>query len=151
MAIVERKAPVGQYLLAIKVGATFIPIVCQTDTNLSQSLDVVDGDSKCGEDKQPGQYATRELTGTGQILLGYDADEKTSEQDLQTLFDNKTPFDWQLGPATGTAEPGDVTRTGKGFLSKLDIKYPLKDIPTFDFTVSVQGTPVIAVTPDPAP
>lgn len=139
----ERKVNGGDVVLFITEGGVDLLLVCQVEHNFDRSNDTIDANSKCGPDTLPGGNPAFEISGTAQVLLG-DTDDvvfasKFSEAKMDTLLTAKTVFDWKMGPASGVPIPGDVTYSGKGFLTNLSTSYPNNDVATFDFTISVKG------------
>jgi predicted secreted protein len=139
----ERLPAAGSYGVFIKTGADFLVLVCQTDLTFDRSRDTINAPSKCGPKQIPSNNPTYEISGTAQVLLSDDDEEvfsdKASEAFADTLFVNKTIFDWKIGPLSGIVAPGDVVYEGSGFFSNLSTSYPNEDVATFDFTIGVDG------------
>lgn len=116
-------------------GTNFDLIVCLTSNSLERTTQVIDAGSKCGPSKLPGvqsiqvPFAFNDVfdTNSGEI----------SEAALHTLWQAKTIVTFSYGVVTPAA--GDVTYTGKGFISDLKKTDAQNAASSATGTLEVQG------------
>lgn len=120
-------------------GSYYDLVVCLTSNSYERSSAVIEASSKCGTRQLPGTK-TRTIQIEGEVEFESGAG-RMSEADLNTLFENDTPFGWLFGPETPIA--GDVYYTGvDAILSNLTISAPTDGAATFSGTVQLNGVPV---------
>src|SRR6185312_6722111 len=96
-------------------GTNFDLVVCLTSQSLERTTAVIDAASKCGPEKLPGVRSIQVPFAFNDVL---DVNSgEISESDLHTLWVNQTIFSFKYGKLT--PGPGDISYTGKGFLSDL--------------------------------
>jgi len=133
----------------------YLMLVCNTDLTISRSRDVIDANSKCGPNQIPAKTVTVEITGTVQVKFSSDGNEtfdgQASEMLLDKLWKQGISFNWKIAPIPDENNPnplpGELIYEGEGFFSSLDTNYPTDDVPTSDFTLSVQGDYTTTATP----
>jgi hypothetical protein len=116
-------------------GTNFDLIVCLTSNSLERTTTVINAASKCGPEKLPGVRSIQVPFAFNDVL-----DVNTgeiSESDLHALWVNQTVFSFKYGKLTPAA--GDVTYTGKGFLSDLKSSAAQNAAASTTGTIEVQG------------
>lgn len=127
--------------LYIKAGTTLIPIKCLTTHEITGSQEMSNTETKCGRKKSPQGDPDFQITGEGQIQLlsGADNTNSYSIAHLFEVFSSQQKFDVVSAPNALTPVAGDITYTGSGYLSDLNITYPAGEESTFSFTVDIDG------------
>jgi hypothetical protein len=132
------KIPANSYFLLIDktgVGTTYDNVMCLINFSFDASSAVNDDSTMCGPDNSAGvQTATIPFTGKTFIVPGTGA---ISAPDIFTIWQNKSTVAWKIGKATPTT--GDMTKTGKGFLSAYGEAYDTNATGNFSGTINVTG------------
>lgn len=116
-------------------GTNYNTVVCLTTVSFSSETNIIDANSKCGEDKLAGtQEETIEFEGQHLIdpLTG-----KISGASLYTLKQNQTTIGWKIGELY--PKSSSVVKSGQGFISAISEEYGLEDPATFSGTLTIKG------------
>lgn len=125
-------------------GGPYDLVVCLTSNTYTRAANVIDASSKCGTYKFNGDKA-RTIAIAGQVIFVPGAN-KISEAELNTLFENDTPFSWRMGPETPVE--GDVSYEGvNAIVSDLAIDAPKDGALGFTATIQVNGVPTQTIEP----
>jgi len=140
------KIPANSYFLLVDptgVGTTYSNVLCLKNFSFDASSAINDDSTLCGPDTSAGvQTSTVPFTGITFLQPGTG---NISAPDMFTLWQNKTTVAWKIGKATPAS--GDMTKTGKGFLSAYGETYDTNATPAFSGTISVQGAVTQTLTP----
>jgi hypothetical protein len=143
---VAAKIPANSYFLLIDstgAGTTYDNIMCLLNFSFDATTAVNDDSTMCGPDSSPGtQTATVPFTGKTFLQPGTG---NISAPGMFTLWQNKTAIAWKIGKATPAA--GDMTKTGKGFLSAYGETYDTGITAGFSGTINVTGPVTQTLTP----
>lgn len=116
-------------------GIAYDLVVCLTSNSLERTTTVIDAASKCGPEKLPGVRSIQIPFAFNDVL---DANSgEISESDLHDLWRNQTIISFKYGKLT--PEAGDVTYTGKGFISDLKSTAAQNAAAASTATIEVQG------------
>ena len=124
-------------------GTSFQTILCLTENSFKIANEIIDAKSKCGPDNLPGTQSF-EISCSGMAMVDGDATQQDIAE-LYTLAANVTTVGWKMGKVTPASK--DVTWTGTGFISNLDITAPQDGPVTFSLTLGVYGSVTQTVTP----
>jgi hypothetical protein len=116
-------------------GTNFNLVVCLTSNSLERTTSVIDASSKCGPEYLPGVRSIQ-VPFTFNDVLDVNSGE-ISEYDLHNLWQSQTTISFKYGKLTPAA--GDVSYTGKGFISDLKTTDAQNSPSSTSGTISVQG------------
>jgi len=133
----ERKITANSYLLSIDGtgGTTYDNIVCLLNHSFSGTTETNDSSTFCGPDSSPGTVSSS-IALTAVTMLVADTGH-TSAPDIFTLWQDKTVFSWEIGPATPVS--GDMVKTGMGYFSAYGESYDEGQFGQFSGTITVSG------------
>ena len=123
-------------LMLSRDGVTYNQVVCLTQSSVSRTTNAIDAKSQCGPDTLPGTQ-DNEVGFEGQVM----ADPSTgrvSTDEIDDYWRNKDIIYFRLGKAVPIL--GDVTYTGRAFISQLDETFAIDAVATFTGTLGIQGT-----------
>lgn len=119
-------------ILSVHEGSSYKPVVCLTNTSLSQSLETQERITYCtkGEPEILGTKNNATLAADGYVMLG--ADDGQAYNDVLALYEGKEKLNWKL-----EGRGGDLYF--EGLITDISDSYPAEDDATFNFTIQVQG------------
>jgi len=140
----EHAPIVGSILLFIDPlgGTTYDTVVCLTNISRTNEVAVIEADSVCGANKQPG-IVSFSIEAEAYHLQD-PATGKLSGSDLRALMLAKTIVGYKVGPASPVT--GDEVETGKAFIASLSDTYNYNEAASFSLTLQPVGTPTFAIT-----
>lgn len=124
MAHAGQKLKGDSWVLALSEdsGTTWLQVICEKGTTLKLSRDEQNADSKCGNDKAPGDQKDQSISTEILIIQGANVlSTEASYLKLRTWHDAGTTLYWRLGPAA-TLTTGQLRETGQGWIKSLDAK-----------------------------
>lgn len=134
---IERQMTGKDIILAIDPngGTNYDLVVCLTSNSLERTTAVIDAGSKCGPSLLPGvQTITMPFT----FNDVWDTINGTiSEAPLHKLWESSATISWLFGKLSPVE--GDVTYTGRGYISDLKTTAALNQQVQTTGTISVQG------------
>lgn len=111
-------------------------VVCLTSKSIKRTTSVIDAATQCGPYKLPGaQDVTVDFEGN--FMLD-PAANRISSSHLHDAWADKRSISWKV--AKGVPGDGDVSYTGKGFISDLTDTFGGADPSKFSATIAVQGS-----------
>ena len=128
-------------ILSLDIGDGFKPVACLLDTNLSESVEMLDTTTRdnAGWNTSTPTNQSFELSFSGiaiNTLFGGDT-TKYSYDILKFIKRNKTLFDWKITNIVN----GDIDY-GKGYLTSLNGTYNIDEFISFDGNIKGYGIPV---------
>ena len=138
----ETKVSARDYILLADIDgdSTFKPVACLTSNSLTSTLNVIDANSKCGDQFQAGPSFSQSFRAEGFAIDETGTPAKDSYQQLYTAHAARTTFAMKMGKATPTA--GDITYSGTVFISAFDVNAADKDDVKFTATFTVALPPL---------
>lgn len=134
----EHKYDPNSYILSIDAadGTAYAAIVCLENWTFPKGRAEIDSKSMCGPDKSVGNKELGPIGFDGQLVSDPDAD-RIGLAGLEVLFANKTQISWQITPVSPIT--GDITYTGEGCISKLDVSSATDTRPKMAGQITVYG------------
>ena len=141
----NRKAAPNEMLLFVDIlgGTSYSQVICLENWDYPKSRPEIDAKSMCGPDKSLGQPEYGPIAFDGQMVLSASSTEVALAQ-LEAVFAAKTTIGWKLSRVTPVT--GDLTYTGTGAVSKLDISAATDQVGKMKGAITIYGTPVLTVT-----
>lgn len=117
-------------------GTDYDLVVCLEDNSYNVAVNEIDATSKCGVDTKVGTIDTT-LSLSGQVLAS-PGSGKISDFAIEQALRQATSVGWKFGKATPVA--GDVTRSGAGILTSLEITAAQNEVVKFSAELKATGT-----------
>jgi len=140
----EHQPIVGSILLFIDPagGTSYDTVVCLTNISRTSEVAVIEADSVCGPNKQPG-ILNFSIEAEAYHLQD-PVSGKISGSDLRALMIAKTTVGYKIGPQTPVT--GDEVETGTAFIASISDTYNYNENATFSLTLQPKGTPTFTIT-----
>jgi hypothetical protein len=140
----ESKISARDYILMADIddNATFKVVACLTSNSLNQSLEALDGNSKCGNEQAPGEIFEASFDFEGFAIDETGTPAKDSYKQLNDAFVAKTVFPVRMQRAD--AAVGSIRYEADVWISELAVEAADGEYVTFSGTFMVKTAPVSA-------
>lgn len=138
----ETKVSGRDYILLADIDndGTFKPVACLTSNSITSTLGTIDATSKCGDEYTPSPSFNQSIECEGFAIDETGTPAKDSYQQLYVAHAAKASFNMKMGKATPTA--GDITYSGRVFISNFGVNAADKDDVKFTATFVVTAPPM---------